>query len=179
MSNHTTPLIRIQLSQEQVTIIDVDDAELAALRWHASFFPGYHGGGKFAVMRNTQRKNGKWSTEYLHRVIMARVLGRDLLQREHVDHINSDTLDNRRTNLRLASPSENLRNRGKNRNNTSGFKGVSCFKRTGRWHARIWANGKCHHLGYYDTPEDAAHAYDIAARKVHGKFARLNFPDKG
>lgn len=178
MTDHTPSTIRIQLTQGQSTIIDPADADLAKKRWHASFSPAYQGGGKFTVMRNMRRKNGKWSTEYLHRAVMARVLDRDLLRGEHVDHINGDPLDNRRVNLRLASPSENLRNRGKNANNKSGFKGVYYFKPTGRWHARIEVNGRHHHLGYYDTPQEGARAYDVAARKLHGEFARLNFPDE-
>lgn len=177
MSDHTTPSIRIQLTQGQSTIIDAEDADLAKKRWHASFSPAYQGGGKFTVMRNARQESGRWSTEYLHRAVMARVLGRVLLRREHVDHINGDPLDNRRTNLRLASPSENLRNRGKNSNNKSGFKGVCCFKPTGRWCAKIEVCGKIHHLGYFTTAEEAALAYDRAARELHGEFARLNFPD--
>lgn len=73
-------------------------------------------------------------------------------------------------------------NRPKPSNNTSGFKGVSFQKKTGRWYACIASKavreGRTIALGLYSTPEEAACAYDASARKLHGAFARLNFPEE-
>jgi len=87
---------------------------------------------------------------------------------EIVDHINGNTLDNRRSNLRICSNAENGRNRGKNSNNSSGFKGV--FLKRDKWAAQIKHNGKSIHLGTFKTPEEAHLAYQRAANKLHGRF---------
>lgn len=90
----------------------------------------------------------------------------------HVDHINGDGLDNTRNNLRAVTPAENLRNQRLRKDNTSGFKGVS--RHEGRWRARVRVDGKYTHVGLFDSAEDAARAYDEAARNMHGIFARTN-----
>lgn len=172
----TTRTVEIPLTQGQVAMVDADDADLAELKWHALFSPNYSGGGRYMAKRNAPDENGKGRTEYLHRVTLSRVLGRELTPRERVDHINGDTLDNRRSNLRLASHAENQRNRGKCADNSSGYKGVSWQEHAQRWKAKITVDGKQRHLGYFDSAEDAARAYDRAARELHGEFARLNFP---
>jgi hypothetical protein len=92
-----------------------------------------------------------------------------------VDHINGDGLCNLRENLRVCTVAENLRNRRKPVNNTSGYKGARLHKETNRYQACIEINGKAIHLGYYTDPVDAARAYDEAARKYFGEFAKLNF----
>lgn len=89
-----------------------------------------------------------------------------------IDHINRDPLDNRFCNLREASFAQNQYNRTEQRNNTSGFKGVSRFKKTGKWRAEIMLNGKSHYLGAYETAELASKAYDEAAISLHQSFAR-------
>jgi len=88
-----------------------------------------------------------------------------------VDHKDENGLNNRWTNLRRASKSQNGFNRGKNKNNTSGFKGVSRTK-NGRWKAQIMKRGKLHWLGSHPTPETAHEAYVAAATRLHGRFAR-------
>lgn len=94
------------------------------------------------------------------------------------DHANGDGLDNRRSNLRAATPSQNSANQRRSSRNTSGYKGVGWYARTSRWRAYLGTGGKQHHLGYFGSPEAAARAYDAAARAQWGEFARVNFPDE-
>jgi hypothetical protein len=91
------------------------------------------------------------------------------------DHRDGDTHNNRRSNLRFATQSQNTMNRRRNLSK-EGFKGVSTAKGR-RFRARIRVDGKTHYLGVFDNPEEAARAYDTAARELHGEFACLNFPD--
>jgi len=104
------------------------------------------------------------------------MIGRDLLRAEETDHVNQDSLDDRRFNLRIATRAENNRNRNLQKNNSSGFIGVSRLNRLRRrpWQAYIKAGGKTIHLGYFATPEQAANAYNQAARLHHGELATLN-----
>jgi hypothetical protein len=78
--------------------------------------------------------------------------------------------------MRLAIHTKNMKNRIRHCNNTSGFKGVSFHKQAGKYWAKITIDGVRHSLGLYDDPVEAAHAYDAAARKLHGDFASPNFP---
>jgi len=91
------------------------------------------------------------------------------------DHINRDKSDNRRVNLRYASAAENQRNRGLQRNNTSGFIGVSWHRSYGKYRALIECGGKSIKLGRYVAPEEAARVRDKAALEYFGEFAVLNF----
>lgn len=94
-----------------------------------------------------------------------------------IDHINGDGSDNRLCNLRLATRSENCMNRGSQKNKSSVFRGVNWHKKQSKWIACIKPHGHTSiHLGTFETEEDAARAYDEAARKHYGEFARLNFP---
>jgi len=109
----------------------------------------------------------------MHREIMQAPAG--LL----VDHRNRNTLDNRRENLRLATRSQNSCNSRIDKSKaTSQFRGVQYWKRRGRWVAKIKHKGKETWLGSFDNEIDAARAYDDAAKKYHGEFARLNLPDE-
>ena len=99
-----------------------------------------------------------------------------------VDHINHDPLDNTRANLRTCTQRENMKNRKKvlekcGQATSSRFKGVYRYqyKTTVKYKATIWCNGKQKHIGYFKTEVAAAKAYDKWARKLHGKFAMLNF----
>lgn len=106
-----------------------------------------------------------------HRVIWAWTFGNFPTQ---VDHINMDRSDNRLCNLRRATNGQNGMNKAKQSNNTSGFKGVTLHKGTGKYHAKICRNGRRQSLGYYQRAEDAAAAYSKAAGELHGEFARTN-----
>jgi len=97
---------------------------------------------------------------------------------EEVDHCNRDGLDNRRENLRKATTQQNMMN-SPSRRGSSKFKGVSWWVRDRNWRASIRSDYKTIHLGRFTTEEDAALAYDEAARRLHGEFARVNFPRDG
>jgi len=105
-----------------------------------------------------------------HRVIWAMETG--VWPVKDIDHINCHTSDNRMCNLREATESQNLRNRGAQRNNTSGFKGVSFDSRRSYWVANINVKKKRRYLGAFSTPEEAHAEYCKAAREMHGEFAR-------
>lgn len=90
-----------------------------------------------------------------------------------VDHINGNTLDNRKCNLRVCTMAENTRNRKMQKNNTSGIKGVSYNKRDKRWTAHIRINNKQIHLGNYIDKYEAFEAYKKASVKYHGEYGRV------
>ena len=106
-----------------------------------------------------------------HRLVWKLVTGADP-QDLDVDHIDGDRANNAWHNLRLATRSQNQRNRGPQANGTSGFKGVCFSKRRQKWRARLNVGYVEHHLGYFDTPEEAHAAYLAAAERLHGEFAR-------
>ena len=90
------------------------------------------------------------------------------------DHIDGNKLNNTRANLRICTHAENHRNVGLRSTNTSGYKGVSFYKRYNRWRARIWANDRLVFLGYFDSALEAACAYNNSAMLHYGEFAWLN-----
>jgi hypothetical protein len=89
-----------------------------------------------------------------------------------IDHRNVDPSDNRISNLRLATRSENCANKRRAATNSSGMKGVVRRRDMNKWHAKIWKNGVHYHLGYFSTPEAAHAAYSKAANDLFGEFAR-------
>ena len=91
----------------------------------------------------------------------------------HIDHANGNRDDDRFANLRHATRSENQCNRAKQANNTSGFKGVYFCKVRQMWRARITFRGSTEDLGLHETAEQAGTAYALAAKRVHGEFARV------
>lgn len=173
MDNDTfdSPVIQIPLSQGYTALISQEDADLALLKWSVAIR------NRLAYSQRNIWAGKTRTVAFMHRVIIARMLGRDLASIELVDHINGNGCDNRRENLRLATKSQNLSNQGKQQHNTSGFKGVTWHNQRHKWIAQIGSNGKHMYLGVYLTKEEAARAYDIAALKYHGEFAKLNFPE--
>ena len=100
----------------------------------------------------------------MHRLILGTPVGL------FTDHVNGDSLDNRRVNLREATPSQNQCNQGLRKDNTSGYKGVCFDKSKGLWSARIKVNGERVNLGRFKTPEEAYEVYCNAAEKYHREF---------
>lgn len=164
----------IPLTRGLVTIVDRQDADLGAMLWHAQPSRGEH----ICAARNVYNSGGR-KKEYLHRVILARMLGRALRPGEQVDHIDGNPLNNRRSNLRPATHTQNRRNNRVYMTNDSGYKGVYWINQRRKWRALIRHNDRLQHLGMYTSRIDAARAYDEAARELHGEFARVNFPRDG
>ena len=159
---------KISLGEGEWTIVEpMDYYRLKNFNWYIG------GNGKeFYAFRNIKIGPGKTKMVSMHKEIM-NPPGHLL-----VDHRNNDTLDNRRANLRLATHSENSYNRPKTKaKTTSQYIGIYLEKRTGRWTVKIRANGKRLWLGRFESEIEAAKAYDAAAKKYHGEFARLNFPE--
>ena len=105
-----------------------------------------------------------------HRIIWKFMTGED--PPAEVDHVDTIGLNNRWSNLRLASSSQNKANARLRSDNTSGLKGSSWHKQIKRWISYIHKDGKRHHLGTFDSAQDAHAAYLIAATRMHGEFAR-------
>lgn len=153
------------LTQGQVAIINNADIELiSSYKWRAAFNPVVR--QYFAV--SWIKHNKKMKTVYMHRLIMKNPIGMQ------IDHINHNDLDNRRTNLRICTASDNKCNSLLRKDSTSGFKGVVWYKNNKKWGARIKKDGILIHLGLFDDKETAAIAYNDAAKSIHGEFACIN-----
>jgi hypothetical protein len=145
---------KIELTQGKFALIDDEDFEkVDVYNWFAAYMHGKW------YARN--RKLG-----YLHRFLLE--------TDSDIDHVDGDGLNCQRHNMRPATHGQNQVNKATW--STSGFKGVC--QRGDRYRAQIKSNKKKISLGTYDTPEEAAHAYDNAAHELHGAFAVLNFPEE-
>lgn len=152
----------IQLTQAKVALVDDEDYKyLNELKWHL------HKNGNQLYARTIYYENKKRKGIYMHRIILEP-------KGKCIDHINGNGLDNRKCNIRICERHENALNRKKNINNLSGFKGVSWFKPSQKWRAQIQYKKIVYYLGCYEKHVDAARAYNDAAVKYHGEFAKLN-----
>lgn len=154
--------ISIKIGDYKVLVDELDYIKISHYKWSIC----NHG---YATTHLPRTKDGKPRKHLLmHRLIM------DAVAREEIDHINGDKLDNRKSNLRRCTRSENKANVGLKSTNQTGVKGVNFDRFTGRWLARITVRGKQYNLGRYNNIEDAAKAYNKAAINHFGSFARLN-----
>jgi hypothetical protein len=150
---------KIKLTKNKETLVDDEDFErLSKYKWHAHK-------ERYTFYARRRSKHGRF---FMHREIMK------CPENLEIDHIDGDGLNNQKKNLRICTQSQNFANRNKLRNNTSGYKGVSWYKPGKKWRTQIKVNCHVKHLGYFSTPEDAAQAYNIAAERYHGEFAKLN-----
>lgn len=159
---------RIKLTQDKYATVDNEDfLELNKYKW--MFNNGYASRQKHLGMFDGKQKQVR---VYMHRVVTG---SHKTLQ---TDHINGNTLDNRRSNLRLVTNSQNQMNSKLSTRNKSGFKGVYWHEGNKRWAAVVGLNkeGKQYmkHLGMFRIKEDAANAYKRAAREHFGEFARVS-----
>lgn len=155
---------QIPLTQNSIATVDDADYEyLIQWKWYMS--------GKGYAVRDASVTEGR-ATILMHRVILDAPAG------AQVDHINQDKLDNRRSNLRLATDQENKRNRPTQKNSTSGYKGVCWHAQKNKWRAQIYTDRHQIHIGCFEDKHEAAHAYDTAAKQLFGEYAYLNFPDE-
>jgi len=156
---------RIPLTRGLFAIVDAADYdELSKYKWYAQWHPRtktFYAHRCYGVRSR--------SAMSMHRHLMGLKPG----DGKCCDHINQDTLDNRRQNLRIASLSQNMANRRRHKTNKCGFKGVF-LSRPGKWRAQIQVNNEPHHLGYFSSPQDAYEAYKRAAYKFFGEYARLS-----
>jgi hypothetical protein len=141
------------------TVDAVDYERLSKYKWHASNIYGR----VYAV-----RHNDKGRIVYMHREIMHAPKG------SVVDHMDHNSLNNRRCNLHVCTQAQNAANAGP-RGGVSGYVGV--YKSGKKWMARIMWRGKYYHLGCFDSPIEAAKARDRKAYELHGPYAYLNFPE--
>ena len=127
-------------------------------------------GGRWNPMILFVMEQGARRRVYLHRWLL------DAQPGQLVDHIDGNKLNNRRSNLRLVTRSQNQANRRHNRTSRSRYKGVTWHKRRKRWMARIQVRGRRITIGYYADALQAAYEYDAFARSYFGEYARVNFP---
>lgn len=159
--------LKIKLTQGQYTLVDADVFDkVNQFRWYAERRK------KGFRAKGTIKLDGNKKSQPLSRYIYELKHGK-IPEGMLIDHINHDTLDNRIKNLRLATRSENNRNRVKNNNNRTGFKGVSFSKKGKKFEAKIKINKKSVHLGYFVDAKDAYKAYCEASIKYHGEFSSI------
>jgi len=150
----------IPLTQGKLAIVDADDYDwLSKYKWY-----GARAGGKFYACRSIKQR-----TIGMHREIMGEPKGM------FIDHRDGNSLNNRKSNLRICTPAQNVLNRGC-MGGSSGYKGVSSLKKLNKWKAEITFKGRRIHIGHFEDEIDAAKAYDKKAKELFGEFAYLNFP---
>lgn len=153
----------IKLSQGKTSLVDDEDFEkFNIFNWNA------HKKGNSYYAKRGVRIKLKHKTLLLHREILDAPDGFD------VDHIDGNGLNNQKSNLRICTRKQNLWNSSPHKDNANGAKGVSWHKQDKKWRVRIMKDGINYELGLFDSIKEAKNAYNIAAKKYHGSFSRLN-----
>lgn len=151
-----------KLGRDKYALVDDDDYEkLARYKWHLQKV------GQYAARNVWEKKTKTQHTVLMHRAIIQPPAGM------FIDHEDTNKLNNQKSNLRVCTISQNQHNRPPQKNNRSGFKGVGFDKKSGKWRARISLNSESILLGFFNTPEKAAKAYEAAAMDLHKDFARV------
>jgi hypothetical protein len=159
--------MEIEISGYKVLVDDEDFEKISRYKWRVS-----HNVERNQIyVTRSYHADGKTHLLGLHRFIMNCVEGDGV----HVDHINHNTLDNRKSNLRKVDNQRNCFNRSRTSSST-GYKGVWYREDTGSYRAMVRTEGKRYNCGQYTTPEEAAHAYDKMALYLFKECAYLNFP---
>ncbi|HDZ13321.1 hypothetical protein LCGC14_1284510 [marine sediment metagenome] len=155
---------RIPLTQGQFALVDDEDyEELSKHKWCLR----QKGDGLFYAGRNN------WHDKKSHSITIHQQL-MNLPENHEIDHRDGNGLDNRRSNLRVCTHRQNLQNQKRQKNNKCGFKGVHWNNSSKKWRAKIFVNGKNIHLGVFFCLIQAAKAYNKAAVRYFGEFARVN-----
>ena len=161
----------IELTQDQVALVDDEDYEwLSGWKWCAGKRDLSYATRSLPRIVNTRR-----ITLSMHNEIWEYHYG-PIPDGYTVDHEDRNPLNDQKYNLRLATAAQQVRNRGMNKNNTSGYIGVSFHKRDQKYRPSVYVDHKTISLGYFDDPEEAARVRDEAALRYYGEFAVLNFP---
>jgi len=164
---------KIPLNHGRVALVDDDDyAWLNKYAWYADWNPHTQSYYAMRTVRYGKRKYNKKRKIYMHREILNAQLG------QQVDHKSHDTEDNRKANLRLCTNAQNSYNQKRCKKGSSQYKGTCWYKPYQKWMARLQYKGRQYFLGYFTVEAEAAQAYDAAALKYFGEFAKLNFPNK-
>lgn len=158
--------VEIELTKGQIAAVDNEDADLGNVTWYAQ--PARFKGNLYGYY-TVRRNKGDRKLVYMHRVIMERMLGRELTKDEVVDHIDHNRLNNQRCNLRVCTRSQNRANGKMAITNKTGRKGVVMQGK--RYVAQITVHKKVIRLGAFSTPDEAHQAYLTAARAYFGEFA--------
>ena len=156
--------MEIPLTRGYFAVIDDEDSDLAEFKWFTQ-----KSKNNFYATR-TPRIDGVKYNLRMHRLIFARKIGRELLQYEIIDHIDGNGLNNRRSNLRLATNSQNAMNQRRQAGRK--YKGVSKEKTRNKWRAQITIGRKKIHIGCYDSQDEAYRAYCEKAKELFGEFWR-------
>jgi AP2 domain len=149
----------------RVALVDSEDRRLAASYSWSVIEPSRKGQRRMTYARTEILRDGRRVTLYMHQLIGGWPM---------TDHINHNGLDNRRSNLRPATPAQNAHNRRPHLGTSSKYKGVMWSPRRRRWSAVIKAGGRSRYLGFFTDEEAAALAYNAAALETYGAYAYLN-----